>query len=98
MAPCTSPLDGSRGSQLMRGYRVAAVACLFLYSLPEVAMADSLFGLGLPGANGISADGSTVVGRTNGPEGLQGYRWTSSSGAVFIPHLAGSEKLTASAT
>jgi probable HAF family extracellular repeat protein len=82
----------------MRRCRFAAAACLLWCTLPEVLMADSLFGLGLPGANGISADGSTVVGRTNGPEGLQGYRWTSSSGAVFLPHLAGSEKLTASAT
>lgn len=82
----------------MRGYRVAALACLFWASLLSAAGADSLFGLGQSGVNGISADGSTVVGRGNGPEGLQGYRWTSSTGTVFLPHLAGSEKLNATAT
>ncbi len=55
-----------------------------------------MIGLGdLPGgsfdsrANGVSADGSIVVGRSNGPNGNEAFLWTESGGMVGLGDLPG---------
>jgi probable HAF family extracellular repeat protein len=71
------------------GRAAVAVATLTLISSPSNA--DDFSGLGfLPAtsistANGISADGTVVVGYS----GLQAYRWTESGGMVGLGFLPG---------
>ncbi len=81
----------------MKKTALVLTAVLGLMGLPTLAQAASSFmGLGyLPGgtcyssqANGVSADGSVVVGRCDSPFGIEAFRWTQAGGMVGLGHLA----------
>ena len=84
-----------------RSLRVTAFGAIALLLAPFVwahgaAAAPTFTGLGdLPGgvlnslAFGISADGSTVVGRSSTASGSEAFRWTSGSGMVGLGDLPG---------
>ncbi|MFM6373314.1 MAG: hypothetical protein ACKPH1_05120 [Microcystis panniformis] len=66
------------------------------------AQAASFQGLGgLPGsfsssANGVSADGSVVVGSSNIGNGNEAFRWTQATGMVGLGNLSGWNSSSAS--
>jgi uncharacterized membrane protein len=81
-----------------------AVLSAIWCTLASSSLGAEFHGLGdLPGggfsskANGISADGTTVVGQSSG-QGLQAFRWTSSTGMTTLPFLPGSEQISQTAT
>jgi probable HAF family extracellular repeat protein len=72
----------------------AMIALLFAHASTGFALVCSFRGLGdLSGgdfyskANGISADGSTVVGRGTGTSGPEAFRWTASCGLQGLGSL-----------
>jgi probable HAF family extracellular repeat protein len=74
------------------------VAALFFQSHPGYAE-SAFMGLGdLPGGTtesnawGLSGDGSTVVGYSNGASGYEAFIWTSGGGMVGLGDLAGYER------
>lgn len=79
---------------MLRACTAAVVAVTFLASV-NLASAASFQGLGfLPGgafsnANGISADGSIVVGRSQSVLGTEAFIWTQSTGMLSLGDLSG---------
>jgi probable HAF family extracellular repeat protein len=80
----------------MRSNVCAFLAILLCTSAAERAFAASLTPLGdLPGggfrsvANGVSADGSTIVGFSGLGAGQEAFRWTSDGGMVGLGDLSG---------
>ena len=78
------------------GRTVAAAAAAFVGVTASLTSAASLTPLGdLPGgefrsvANGVSADGSTVVGFSGLGAGQEAFRWTSGGGMVGLGDLPG---------
>jgi len=76
---------------------VATAVLLFSCAAASFATTASFQGLGdLPGGsfvsafNGISADGSVVVGNSRSERGYEAFRWTSSAGMVGLGVLPGS--------
>ena len=76
--------------------RLFTLFSIILICFTQSSIAASFQGLGaLPGGSSfsiaydISADGSTVVGRSYSETGLQAFRWTSSSGMVGLGNLPG---------
>src|SRR5437868_2653577 len=70
-------------------------ACFLMVSLAASAHGARFFGLGdLPGgtfnswANGVSADGSVVVGISESGSGGEAFRWTSGEGMVGLGYLS----------
>src|SRR5262245_745787 len=90
-----------RAASRIRWLRRAIPTPLWLlpcaFGWADAAAASPMFtGLGdLPGstyfseAGGVSGDGSTAVGRSNGTAGPQAIRWTSAGGAVGLGDLPG---------
>jgi probable HAF family extracellular repeat protein len=78
--------------RLVLGFGVVACTC----TTTIVVQAASFTGLGsLSGgsfysfAGGVSADGSTVVGGSQGANGVESFRWTQSSGMVGLGNFTG---------
>jgi probable HAF family extracellular repeat protein len=77
-------------------YGFAAFSLAAAAALPGVVWAASFTGVGdLPGgifqssANGVSADGSTVVGASTSTNGTEAFEWTSGLGMVGLGDLPG---------
>jgi uncharacterized membrane protein len=85
-------IPGKRSSLLRRFSEAAATLAVLFFSQP-IHAGPEFRGLGhLPGgasspAHGISADGTTVVGRGESASGNEAFRWTSGSGGGGIGHF-----------
>lgn len=78
-----SSVDGSApGSSASEAFRWTA-------SSGMEGLGDLPGGLYASRANGVSADGSVVVGMGNSPNGVEAFRWTQSTGMVGLGDLPG---------
>ncbi len=69
------------------------------YRWSESTGAQDLGGLGSTGSSafGVSADGSVVVGMSDGPDGREAYRWTESGGMQGLGFLPAANNLSRAA-
>ena len=75
--------------------------CALILLTANITQAATFTGLGdlaggifYSGANGVSDDGSTVVGNSYSASGLEAFRWTSDDGMEGLGYLTGEEGLS----
>jgi probable HAF family extracellular repeat protein len=72
---------------------VAIVFASGVHAASLIPLGDLAGGIFNSTANGVSADGSVVVGSSFSASGKQSYRWTSAGGMVGLDDLPGSHSL-----